>query len=52
MTTTDQLLLAIVIGLAICVVSLCWSLQQVHYRVDDLELEVYDDEDQAAEVDA
>lgn len=49
MTTTDQVLTAIVVGLAFCIVSLCWSLQQANHRLDELELEVYDDEDQAAE---
>lgn len=52
MTTTDQILTAIVIGLAICIVSLCWALQQANHRLDGLELEVYDDEDQDAEVNA
>lgn len=52
MTTTDQILTAIVIGLAICIVSLCWALQQANHRLDELELEVYDDEDQDAEVNA
>jgi multisubunit Na+/H+ antiporter MnhC subunit len=46
MTATDQVLAAIVVGLAICIISLCWSLQQAHHRLDELEVEVYDDEDQ------
>ncbi|HEY9354224.1 MAG TPA: hypothetical protein VIP28_13270 [Nocardioides sp.] len=50
MTTTDQILTAIVVGLALCIISLCWSLQQAHHRLDDLEHEIYDDEDQDAEV--
>ena len=51
MTTTDQILTAIVVGLALAIISLCWSLQQAHHRLDDLEHEVYPDDDQAAELD-
>lgn len=40
MTTTDQVLTAIVIGLAVCILSLCWSLQQAHHRLDELELDL------------
>lgn len=52
MSTADQVLAALFVAAMICILSLCWSLQQAHHRLDELELEVYDDEDQAAEVDA
>jgi fumarate reductase subunit D len=52
MSTADQILGALFVAAMVCILSLCWSLQQAHHRLDDLELEVFDDENQDAEVDA
>lgn len=52
MSTADQVLGALFVAAMVCILGLCWSLQQAHYRLDELELEVYDDEDQDAEANA
>lgn len=51
MSTADQVLAALFVAAMVCILSLCWSLQQAHHRLDELELEVWP-EDQDAEVDA
>jgi hypothetical protein len=37
MSTADQVLGALFVGAMVCILSLCWSLQQAHHRLDLLE---------------
>lgn len=37
MSTADQVLGALFVAAMVCILSLCWSLQQAHHRLDELE---------------
>ncbi|MEU4391632.1 hypothetical protein [Kribbella sp. NPDC023855] len=57
MSTADQVLGALFVAAMVCILGLCWSLQQAHYRLDALEhdldqlLDEWTDEDQADQAD-
>lgn len=40
MSTADQVLGALFVAAMVCILSLCWSLQQAHHRLDELEDDV------------
>lgn len=40
MSTADQILAALFVAAMVCILSLCWSLQQAHHRLDELEHDV------------